>query len=287
VIRRAVALLLALSLGAHAAPRRRPIGSPVRGLRDVGRVLIVILENTDASAAEAQPFLRQLGARGAMLRTYRAVTHPSQPNYIAMVSGSTHGVDGSDPVTLPVPHLGDLLEQRGLRWKVYAEGYPGNCFLGVAFGRYVRRHVPFLSFVNVQNDFQRCSANIVDATRFDADLAANALPAFAMYIPDLDNDGHDTGVAFADAWLASRFGPILDSGGLPADTLFIVMFDEGTTGSANIVYCSFNGAGVRPGAVSTEPYNHYDLLRTFEEIFRTGSLGQNDARARVIGDVWR
>lgn len=279
-MRRVTVLLLALfTVAAHAAPRRRPIGAP-RGLREVGRVLIVILENTDGYVAESQPFLGQLAARGAVLRNYRAITHPSYPNYIAMVAGSTHGITESDQITLDVRHLGDLLEQRGLRWKVYAEGYPGNCFLGTTSGRYVRRHVPFLSFANVQNDPARC-ANVVDAAAFDAD----ALPDLAIYIPDLDHDGHDTDVAFADAWLAARFGPIL--GRLPGDTLFIVTFDEGTTFGPNLVYCAFVGAGVQPGTVSMEPYDHYDLLRTIEEIFRTGTLGQNDATASPIAGIWR
>lgn len=279
MIRRAVVVLLfAASLSAHAAPRRRA-APPVRGMAEVKRVVVVVLENTDAPIAMAQPFLAQLAARGALLRDYHAITHPSQPNYIALVAGSQHGVVTNDPVLLDVPHLGDLLERRGLRWKVYAEGVPGDCFLGMEAGRYVRRHEPFISFLNVQKVPERC-ANIVDALQFDADRAAGALPEFALYIPDLDHDGHDTGVALADMWLAGRFGfP------LPAGTLLIVVFDEGSAG--NTVYCSFYGAGVAPGTVSLVHYDHYDLLRTLEEIFHVGTLGQNDANARVIADIWR
>jgi len=280
-----VALLLALAGSAHAAPRRRA-ASPVRGMAEVKRVLVIILENTDAHVAAAQPFLKTLAERGASLVDYHALTHPSQPNYIAMVAGSPHGVTGSDPVLLDVPHLGDLLERRGLRWKVYAEGYPGDCFLGMESGRYVRRHVPFLSFLNVQKVPVRC-ANVVDALHFDADRAAGTLPDFALYIPDLDHDGHDPGVAAADAWLAGRFGPVLTGSWLPPGTLLIVTFDEGTNGGPNIVYCSFYGAGIAPGTVSTARYDHYDLLRTIEEIFHLQTLEQNDAPAQVIRSIWR
>ena len=286
MIRRAVlVVLIALGLSAHAAPRRRPI-APVRGMAEVKRVVMVVLENTDAPLAMAQPVLAQLAARGALLRDYHAITHPSQPNYIAMFAGSQHGVVGSDAVLLDVPHLGDLLERRGLRWKVYAEDYPGDCFLGMEIGRYVRRHQPFISFLNVQKVPARC-ANIVNALQFDADRASGSLPDFALYIPDLDHDGHDTGVAAADLWLSSRFGPVLTGGWLPAGTLFIVVFDEGSSDGPNIVYTSFYGAGVAPGAVSTARYDHYDLLRTIEGIFRLDNLGQNDVSARVIGDIWR
>ena len=135
------------------------------------RVVVVVLENENASSAIAQPFLKRLAKQGAYLSAYRAITHPSQPNYIAMVAGDTHGVENDSNVDLDVRHLGDLLEARGLRWKVYAEGYPGSCRLDPRIGAYVRRHVPFISFKNVQNDPARC-ANIVCEAQFFDDVAA-------------------------------------------------------------------------------------------------------------------
>src|SRR5262249_39288622 len=86
------------------------------------KVFVVVLENTDYPTALAQPFLADLAPRGALLTNFFAVTHPSQPNYIAMVAGSTYGVTSSGNVTLNVSHLGDLLEASGRSWKVYAEG---------------------------------------------------------------------------------------------------------------------------------------------------------------------
>src|SRR4051812_21718212 len=64
------------------------------------KVVIIVLENTDYSEALNQPFLSQLVSRGALLSNYYAVTHPSQPNYIALISGSTHGVVDDGPVVL-------------------------------------------------------------------------------------------------------------------------------------------------------------------------------------------
>src|SRR5262245_25688821 len=169
------------------------------------KVFVVVLENTDYATALAQPFLADLAPRGALLTNFFAVTHPSQPNYIAMVAGSTYGVTSSGNVTLNVSHLGDLLEASGRSWKVYAEGYPGNCFLGTGSGKYVRRHVPFLSFLNVQADPTRCQ-RIVEASALASDIQNGTLPDYALYVPDLNNDGHDTGVAFAGQWLARAFG---------------------------------------------------------------------------------
>src|SRR5690349_4032039 len=98
--------------------------------------MFVILENADYSDALAQPFFASLALRGALLTNVRAVAHPSLPNYIALISGSTQGVSTDRPVTLAAAHIGDLLEARGLRWKAYAEGYPGHCFLGDRLGNY-------------------------------------------------------------------------------------------------------------------------------------------------------
>jgi hypothetical protein len=264
-----------------AVPAPRPAGG---GMADVKRVFVVVLENENFDNAIVQPELASLAARGALLGNYFAITHPSQPNYLALVGGATF-VTGSNPVTLPYAHLGDLLEARGLSWKAYAEGYPGGCFLGVGSGAYVRRHMPFLSFADVQSDPARCTRVVPDA-QLDLDLARRALPDFALYVPDVNHDGHDTSVAVADAWLRARFEPLLADPNFTAGMLFIALFDEGRTTGNNRVYCAFLGAGVRAGSVVFTPYDHYDLLRTIEEIFHTGTLQRFDASARAIGDVW-
>ena len=67
------------------------------------------------------------------------------------------------------------LEEKGYDWRVYAEGFPGNCFLGASRGKYARKHVPFLSFQNVQSNPARC-AKVVEARQFDSDIAAGQLP---------------------------------------------------------------------------------------------------------------
>jgi hypothetical protein len=260
------------------------------GMAAVTRIFVVVLENEDADVALRQPYLASLAASGALLRNYHAVAHPSQPNYIAMIAGSAYGIVDDKPVTIDAPHIGDLLDKSGLSWKVYAEDYPGSCFLGSSTadgdpGDYLRRHVPFLAFADVQSDPNRC-ARIVSAARFDDDVKNGTLPRFAMYIPDSIHDGHDSSVADADAWLRSRFAPFLDDPNFLNGLLFVVVFDEGTTNGPNVVYCSMNGAGIQPGTVSDSWYDHYSLLRTFEEILHCGSLHRHDAAADTISDVW-
>ncbi len=134
------------------------------------RVLIVMLENANYENAVEQPFLKVFAARGALLANYHGVTHPSQPNYVALTAGTYDGVSGDGNVTLDVRHIGDLLEAKGKTWKAYAEGYPGGCFLGSSDGSYARKHVPFLSFQNVSSNAKRC-AHVVDASEFSKDVA--------------------------------------------------------------------------------------------------------------------
>ena len=249
------------------------------------KVFIVVLENTGYEDALAQPFLADLAARGALLTNVFAETHPSFPNYVALTAGSTYGLTSNATVTLDVSHVGDLLEGAGRTWKAYAEGYPGHCFLGASAGAYVRRHVPFLSFQNVQTDPARCQ-RVVDASALAADVAGGTLPDYALYIPDLNDDGHDTGVAFADQWLARTFGPWLLDPRFMDGRLFVVTFDESPASVPNHVYTVLYGAGVVPGSTSASRYDHYSLLRTIEAGLSLGTLGQRDAEATPISGVW-
>src|SRR5206468_1633147 len=155
----------------------------------VRHVFVVVLENEDESHSLRQPFLAQVASRGALLRNYHGVTHPSQPNYIALVSGSTHSVRSDRAVTIDGFQVGDLLEAHHLDWKVYAEDYPGDCYLGSSRGRYVRKHVPFLSFADVQRNPVRCAAHVVEASQLDRDVAARSLPQFSLYVPTLIDAG--------------------------------------------------------------------------------------------------
>jgi hypothetical protein len=250
-------------------------------------VVVVVLENTDYDDTVHQPFFSQLIRKGALLTHYWGIARPSQPNYIALVSGELPPLT-NDNLSLDRTHLGDLLEAAGKTWKNYAEGFPGDCFLEPSRGAYVRKHVPFLSFSNIQNDPERCR-RIVEGAEFQSDLKGRSLPDFSLYTPDLNNDGHDTSIAFADGWLSQFFQPILDEPSLLETTLFVVTFDEGGLGrsSANHFATVFLGAGVVPGSRSEEFYDHFNLLKTLEVIFGLPSLGRIDQNSDPIEGIWR
>jgi hypothetical protein len=251
------------------------------------RVVVVIFENANYADALAQPYFKKLAGSGALFTNFLAETHPSQPNYLALISGDTLGVTNDNPVNLDGKHLGNLLEAKSLNWKAYAENLPSACFLGKVQGRYVRKHVPFYSFTNVQSSPSECG-KVVEGAQFFRDASSGSLPAFSLYVPNLDNDGHDTGAAFASNWFSGAFGNLLADPNFLKDTLVVVTFDESKTFlGPNQVYTVLLGANVSPGVQVSAQTNHYQLLRTIEDQFSLGNLGRKDATTTGISGIWR
>lgn len=284
---RAMGLLVALAIApALLAGAAAPAEHPPR--RTFDRVFIIVLENTNYDQALRQPFLRHLTAIGALLTDFHAITHPSYPNYLALVAGSTFGITNDEQRDLEATSLVDLLEPAGVTWKVYAENLPSPCFTGIASpdGLYVRRHQPYISFRNIQANPARCR-RIVNAAQLRADLADDALPQYSLYVPNVRNDGHDTGVEYADAWLKGFLSPLLRDPHFTRGTIVIVTFDENARAWRNQVYAVFVGPMVRPGATNGNRYDHYSLLRTIEDNYAVGTLGREDGRATTVCCVWK
>jgi hypothetical protein len=251
-------------------------------------VFIIVLENADYQQALAQPYLGQLARQGALMANFRAETHPSYPNYLAMVAGSTFGINSDGQTDLNSTNLVDLMEKAGISWRVYAEQLPSQpCSKVVQSGGYVRKHQPFISFVNVQTNPARCS-RIVNANQLPAEVASGQLSQYSLYVPDLNNDGHDTGVGFASKWLQGFLPPLLANPKFAAGTLVVVTFDEGNdTTPGNQIYTVLAGEMVKPGSVINTAYSHYDLLRTIEDNFKLGNLGREDSKATDITGLWQ
>jgi len=285
-----IAVLLLLSAGCTTittrTPEKKAASAPFKQPH-ASKVVLIIFENKNADPVRKQKFFGRLAREGADFTSFFAVAHPSQPNYIALVSGSTDGVPGDSDVRLSRPHLGQKLTS----WKSYAEGFPKNpkarCDQRPTIGRYARRHEPFLSFADIQ-DSPTCE-HITNLEDFFADARAHQLPRFSLVIPDLDHDAHDKPLEFADKWFEEKFGPILEDPEFKRDVLFIVTFDENDAKlqrTGNRIYTVFWGDSVIPGKVE-DVYDHYDLLRTLEEIFAVKPMARQDGEARLIGGVFR
>ena len=92
-------------------------------------VVVVVMENHSADAVlgnPAAPWINALAAAGANFTAAYGVTHPSQPNYLALFSGSTQGVtDDSCPVAFSgVANLASQLLAAGRSFVGYSEDLP-------------------------------------------------------------------------------------------------------------------------------------------------------------------
>lgn len=251
------------------------------------KVVWIVFENIDYSKALAQPDFNSITKNSLLFTNLTAEAHPSQGNYIAMIAGSKLNVINDSVIDLKETHVGDLLEKANLKWKVYAEDYPGKCFTGKSSGQYVRKHVPFMSFLNVTQSSSRC-LNIEDETNFFPDYNQGTLPEFSMYIPNMKNDGHDTGVEYAGKWLGKNFGQLLSNPAKLGDVLFIITFDEsGSSSKTNQIYTVMAGSKIRAGTQNAQAINHTALLKMVEDEFMIGNLGRDDAKAPVLEGLWK
>jgi acid phosphatase len=233
-------------------------------------VVVIMFENRDRSSVLGQfpaPTFARLAARYAQATDDRAVAHPSLPNYLALVSGSTHGVT-SDCVNCPQSGntVGTLLSNRGRRWASYAEGFPGGA-------EFAKKHVPFLYFARDADHVRPLSA-------FDP----AHLPAFAFVTPDLCHDMHDCSISTGDAWLSHFVAPLLPV----KRTAIFITFDEGTTdvGGGGTVALIVAGTAVKPHSLYVKRTSHFGVLRTIEDALGLPALGAS-ARAAPLEGIWR
>jgi hypothetical protein len=228
-------------------------------------IVVIVLENKNPSQVTAQtaPTFAALARRYARLTNYYGVTHPSLPNYLALVSGSTHGIH-SDCTTCKVAGetIGDELTRAGRSWAAYAEGFPSK-------PRFAKKHMPFLYF-------RHGASHVEPLSRFDP----RHLPDFAFVVPDLCDDMHSCPVATGDTWLRKFVSPLLRE----SRTAIFVVFDEGWP--VNHVPALALGSAVRLHATFARRVDHYSLLRTIEDAFALRPLGAA-ADARPITGIWR
>ena len=239
------------------------------------RVVVIVLENREYGEVIGNlyaPFLNRLARRGALASRYYAIAHPSLPNYLALLGGSTFGVrENCIDCTARGSNLALQLSRAGISWRAYMEGLPHRCYRGAAAGEYVKRHNPFMYFPSITSVPRRC-ANVVPQTRLDADLRRRSLPAFAWIVPGLCHGAHDCGIDIADRRLAKLVPRITRQ--LGPDGFLAVTFDEGTSDAGccggvagGRIATILKGPAVRRGARLRRNYDHYSLLATVEDRF--------------------
>jgi acid phosphatase len=242
--------------------------------------IVVVIEENHAAAdiignPEA-PYLNRLARAGASFTRSYAVTHPSQPNYLALFSGSTHGLSSDAcPQRLTGTTLAGQLARAGKGFRGYSEGLPRAGYLGCSAGDYARKHAPW-------TDFPALPASVNQPfSAFPHDYSA--LPALAVVVPDLAHDMHDGTIAQGDAWLRRHLsGYVRWATG--HNSLLLVTWDEDDGSHGNRIPTILVGAHVRPGRYA-EHVTHYRVLRTLEALERLGGIGASTGVAPIT-DVW-
>lgn len=242
-------------------------------------IVVVVEENhsyADVIGSAQAPYINALASSGALLTNSYGIRHPSEPNYVALFSGSTHGLtDDSCPHSYSSTNLGYQLRSRGLRFLGYSESLPATGYLGCSSGAYARKHAPWTNFTDLPASVGR------PMTAFPTDF--RQLPRVAFVVPNLNHDMHDGTIAQADLWLHRRLGGYV-TWARRNNSLLILTWDEDDHSAANHIPGVLAGAHVRNIHYRSR-VDHYTILRTIEAAYGLRPIG-GAANRNPISAVW-
>jgi hypothetical protein len=190
-------------------------------------------------------------------------------------------------------------------------GHPGigqqdHTQSATATDQYATRHNPFVYFHSIIDDTALCDSHVVNLNLLPQDLSnAASTPNYVFITPDLCSDGHDAtcadskrpgGFPGIDQFLQQWVPKITGSPAFRNENgLLAIIFDEASTSDTssccgeiagpNSPQPGINGPGggntgavllspcIKPGTVTDQPYNHYTLLRSIEDVFGLSHLG--------------
>jgi hypothetical protein len=272
-------------------------------------IVIVFEENhsqTGIIGSADAPYINSLATGGASFTNMHALTHPSQPNYLQLFSGSAQGViddtvpinpSGQPTTTDPfvTANLGAELRQAGFSFGGYAQTLPSVGAQDAISGDYARKHAPWTNWqnnawVDDAHPPTLSLANTLPAsvnmpfTSFPSSDSFASLPTVSFVVPDLQNDMHNGTVPQADTWLATNIDPYYQWA-KTHNSLLIVTWDEDDSkvGGNNTIPTIFAGAGVKAGGVVAQPYTIHNLLRTVEDMYALPYAGTSANVRPVVG----
>jgi hypothetical protein len=269
---------VALGLGVLASA-----GSAATTPPKFDHIVIVMEENhsfNEIIGSSSAPYINSLApSAGALFAQSFAVAHPSQPNYVALFSGSTQGLTSdSCPHTFSANNLGNELRTAGLSYTSFSETMPADGSTVCTSGNYARKHNPSVNFSDLP------TTTNLRFTHFPTTAAGfAALPTVSLVDPNLQDDMHDGTIAQGDTWLKSHLDAYLQWA-KANNSLLIVTWDEDDSSQSNQVPTLFAGAHIAAGSYS-ERITHYTVLRTVEDAYGLGHLG-NSASVNPITDVF-
>jgi len=270
------AVLSACGGGASAGLPVQTSPSPVAHVT-AGRpahLAVILMENEeygDIVGSRSTPYINGLAKRYALATQMYAIRHPSLPNYLALTSGSTHGIDSDcTDCTVPGSGLAGQLAARHISWKGYMEDLPYPCFKGSGAGEYAKKHDPFVYYTAIAGNPALCD-QVVPYAQLSADERAGRLPVFTWITPNLCHDMHDCDPAVGDRFLSTAVPPLLHA--LGPRGLLILTWDEGSSdagccrlASGGHIATILAGGLAKPGGRMPTPADHYSVLQTIEDL---------------------
>ena len=301
--------VLLLVLTACGSPKSAPV-SPASGplladsasasaVPNFDHIIVLTFENKAYEKIIGNPYMptyNKYARDYTLLTQFYAVTHPSLPNYIAMIGGDTFGIDNNcQTCFIDAPSLPDLIEASGRTWKTYQEDMQEPCGLGNQDeDEYVQRHNPFVYFDPIRLDRERCRRSVVSLEQFQKDIESGTLPNYIFITANICNSAHDCTLDVTDGWLRKmldRLIPALEKEG--PNYLIVLNWDESRSNDDGSCCGLPEQAGGRIAVVlisplvqnhfeDPTPYTHYSLLKTISKAWDLPYLGHAAEDSHVL-----
>jgi hypothetical protein len=266
--------------------------------------IIIVMEENHAFhqiiGSPNAPYINELAKNGVLFTDSHGVGHPSQPNYLALFSGSMQGVNSDGCLVgrqFKTPNLGAALIAKKLTFTGFAQTMPKEGFLGCTKGfhgitagnLYARKHTPWVNWIGTGENSIPVSAS-QPMTAFPKSF--DKLPTVAFVIPDMDHDMHNIGLAGdaaairrGDKWLKNNLKDYAEWA-KANNSLLIITYDEDDYDNANgnKILTIFYGDKLKKGEYN-EHITHYVILHTIEVMY--GLPSDDKVSAAPITDVWK
>ena len=274
----AIIFSIELAHGDNSSPLPRP-----------DHIVLVIEENHAYSQiinSPDAPYTNRLAAQGALFTQSFGITHPSQPNYLALFSGSMQGItDNSCPHTFTTPNLGHNLLAAGLTFAGYSEDLPSVGSIVCSEGHYARKHNPWVNWQDSATNGLPTTTNL-SMTHFPTEYCT--LPTVSIVVPNQTHNMHSGKdsemIQAGDHWLQTHLNAYVQWA-QQHNSLLIVTWDEDNKKENNRIATLFIGPMVQAGRYE-QRITHYNVLRTIEELY---GLSHSDAStvATPIIHIWK
>jgi hypothetical protein len=257
-------------------------------------IMLIVLENRESNeiiGASQAPFFNELAAKYGFAAQSFGRTHPSLPNYLELISGTTFGITSDcESCQVTGDNLATQLQSAGIAWGAYFQNMPYRCYLEDSYqGLYAKKHNPFIYFKNLSEQSDMCD-NLQPYGNLLSQIANSSAPDFIWVTPNLCNDGHDCPNAAIDSFLSSFVPTVMKSTWFANNAAIIITFDEG---ASDLGCCRYaDGGHIATIVISSEIHKHLisntpvdtpGILSSIESVYNLPKL--NEANNPASGNI--